>query len=160
MKPASQPSGIAPADTAKIVDTYCVLSKQLSEEYRDRRSLEWRMHTSLWTILAAGVYLCVTKDQHWGVGAWLIFLAVPVHLVWTIKIWRGQLRDQLLSIYYRDCAVTLLRESVATALPAPPEVSTAMPRILAKSFDSYLWWLLVVLGPTILICTVAVALIR
>ncbi len=148
-------------DKAKIIDTYCELAEQLAEAYRARRSLEWRMHVALWTLLGVIIYLCIEKDQHLEATAAVVFFAVPIHLVWIVKIARGQIREQELSKYYRSCAVNLLQGAKLADLPPPPkEEGSTMPPWLDKSVTSYLWWVFVLIGTTLILCTIAWALLR
>jgi hypothetical protein len=152
-----------PVETSKIIESYCALSKQMAEEYRARRTLEWQMHLALWTILAAAIYLCVSNHIHFGKAAWWILVVVPFHFVWTVKIASGQAREQKLSIYYRTCAVSLLRDAAPAqdaSLPlATTEEGSTMPTSLLNFFRPYLWWLFVQVGTTMLLCAFAIALI-
>lgn len=151
-----------PVETSKIIDTYCDLSKQLAEEYRARRTLEWQMHLALWTILAAAIYLCVTNHIHLGKSAWWFLVVIPLHFVWTIKIVTGQVLEQRLSIYYRKCALRLLQDPPpaldAASPPSSEEESSSMPQGLLRFFRPYLWWLFVQMGTTLLLCAFAIAL--
>jgi hypothetical protein len=151
-----------PIESATIIETYCALSKQLAEEYRARRTLEWQMHLALWTILAAAIYLCVANHIYLGKSAWWFLAVIPLHFVWTIKIVTGQVLEQRLSIYYRKCAVSLLQVSAPapdSALPpSAEEESSSMPDGLVRFFRPYLWWLFVQMGTTTLFCSFAIVL--
>lgn len=149
-------------ENAHIISAYCALSQQASEEYRDRRTLEWKMHLALWTILSAIIYVCITKDKHLEGWAWVVFLAVPIHFIWIIKIHRGQIGEDDLSKHYRCCAELLLPKatpSEESELKSTRKGESTMPRILERSFKSYSWWLFIELGTTLIICIVALQLI-
>lgn len=159
LKKAPAEPGLSDAD---VVTAYCALSKQASEEYRARRDLEWKMHLSLWTILSAIIYVCTTHDLH--LGLWMIpmFLAVPMHLIWIIKIHRGQIHEDDLSKVYRWHAEQLLPKLVRVKddeLASTRKGESVMPRSWEQSFRSYLWWVFIELGTTILIITVGIKLI-
>ncbi len=142
---------------AKCVETYCALSQQLYTQYHDRRTLEWKMHLALWTLLALTAYLCVTKDKHLGQFALGIFLTVPVHFVWTIKIHKGQLRDHSLSAYYRSQAEKILTSRHPTdimteSISKLPVCHHYMETVDSIGFLHYWWWLAVTVGTTFLLC--------
>lgn len=145
-----------PITDAQCVETYCALSQQLYTQYHDRRTLDWRIHLALWTLLALTAYLCVTNDRHLGHLACGVFLLVPIHFVWIIKMARGQIFEQKLSIIYRLKAEHILScryPDGEKTLPIPEwEEKSDMPRILSKGFASYWWWLSVEVATTLLLC--------
>jgi hypothetical protein len=140
----------------QVARAYIELSRQLYAQHRDRRDLEWRVHLPLWTLLALTAYLAVTNNRHLGTTALLIFLIIPIHFIWIMKIHRGELRDITLSIRYRDTALRILG---AFEPLVPPFESKALLRI-DRVFHSYGWWLVADFGPTILISVVVYMLIR
>jgi len=141
---------------AQRIEAYRALSQQLYTQYHDRRTLEWRIHLGLWTLLGLIAYLCVTNDKHFGLVALAVFLAVPIHFIWIIKIVRGEILEQKKSIIFRlkaeqilDCQDTFAGK---TSLSLNQEEKSDMPRILSKGFESYWWWLALVLGTTFFLC--------
>jgi hypothetical protein len=127
--------------------------------------LEWRIHLYLWVFLALIAYLSVTQNRHFGDIAFGLFLVVPLHFVWIVKIVTGEVRDQILSIRYRAAAEKIL------GFPRPPkypdetailesEEWSKMPRWLVKPFRSYLWWLGAEIGTTLLMCIGVIILVR
>jgi|ERR1700674_1222560 len=147
---------------ADIIAAYCALSKQASEEYRDRRSLEWKMHLSLWTILSAIIYVCITHNKHLGWWATAMLAAIPIHLIWIIKIHRGQIAEDDLSKIYRYRAERLLPKPdhlEKGRLASKPRGESIMPPSWESRFKSYLWWVFIELGTTIIIITVGLKLI-
>jgi hypothetical protein len=150
------------SDNANVAAVYSALSQQASEEYRERRTLEWKMHLALWTILSAIIYLGLTREKHIGGWAFVILLAVPIHFIWIIKIHRGQIREDDLSKYYRCCAERLLpkpSEDEEKKIRSTLKGESTMPSILEKRFLSYLWWVFIELGTTIIICIFAIRLL-
>jgi hypothetical protein len=100
---------------ASAVNAYVSLSAQMHAEYDSRRSLEWKMHIAVWTLLAATGYsigylhLLVRLIY---LLPWLGFL-LGLHLIWCVKIQQGQRVEQDLSRFYRSRAEDLLRQATA-----------------------------------------------
>ena len=149
----------------QISKSYIELSQQLYKQYLDRRDLEWRIHLTLWTFLSLIAYLFVTNDIHLGNTAYGVFLTIPLHFVWMVKIHKGQKLELNLSIRYRNEAERILK---STQLPQShtssnlfqDEERSKIPRWLDQGFESYYWWLGAELLATILISTGVWFLIR
>lgn len=156
-------------DAAKRIETYCALSKQHAEEYRSRRALEWRLHLAIWTILSATVALCLSNEVKLGGMAFCLFFAVPIHLIWTVMIVRGEIIEQNLSFYFREKALELIHDDRDERHRAMLGETTSvglrrrgaqMPNRLRESFGHYYWWVFVQVGTTLLLSSVSFVLIR
>ena len=143
---------------------YLGLSQQLYTQHHNRRSLEWQIHLAVWTLLVAAGYAVISHDRHWGAFSLMLFLVVPFHTIWCVKIHRGLIREQDLSIKYRNRVENILenQELSAFSSPAlainPEEERSAMPVWLQQTFESYWWWLGAEFGTTCLIACVVVRL--
>lgn len=142
---------------------YMTLSQQLYQQYHDRRGLEWRIHIALWTLLLATGYGVISHNIHSGAYSLLLFLAVPLHAVWCIKIHRGNVLEQNLSIGYRKAAERILTGGSETPTMGMDRIGraeehSAMPQWLQEAFRGYWWWLGVEIAVTFLIATVVVRL--
>ncbi len=149
----------------QISKSYIELSQQLYKQYLDRRDLEWRIHLTLWTFLSLIAYLFVTNDLHLGNTAYGVFLTVPLHFVWMIKIHKGQKLELNLSIRYRNEAEKILKstrlsQSLDSGNLYQDEERSKIPGWIEKGFESYYWWLGAELFATILISTGVWFLIR
>lgn len=148
----------------QIVTAYIALSQQLYNQYHDRRGLEWRIHLALWTFLALIAYLCVTENKHLGNVAYGIFLAIPIHIVWIIKIVRGETLEQNLSIQYRSEIERILRFRELSKTQNYSEIfkdeeQSQMPKWMER-FKSYYWWFGVQVATTAFICFGVWSLVR
>lgn len=136
------------------LDVYRALSEQLHTQYNQRRELEWKIHVSIWTLISAIGYLLVSQKIHVGWELIWLFVMVPLHFVWCIKIHTGVFRDQHLSTLYRRAAEKLLK-------PGPiidDEAGGALrpPRSLRRFFEGYGWWLVAEVGTTLLLTAAVV----
>lgn len=152
----------------KKIEIYLQLSEKLYNQYHHRRALEWKIHISVWTFLALTTYLCVSHDKHLE-NAFLIFLIIPIHFTWIIKIVKGEIRDQDLSNTYRLIALRILDDCIDSAelqekYKLSPHIEgkghSKMPDKLKESFESYWWWLTMVIGTTILLTFGAWSLVK
>ena len=122
----------------ELVSAYLALSTQLDRQYASRRSLEWKIHISLWTLLAAAGYAVLNYAptvNHCGlIGALLV--VTLLHFVWTVKMHTGQFRDQKRSQVYRDKADHLLHKFSDNQRQQSQHVDgTRMPEWLQKCFE-------------------------
>jgi len=139
------------------VQVYCTLADQLDNQYHQRRELEWRIHISVWTLIAAVSYLLITQKVQLGRELFLLFLIVPLHFIWCVKIHTGGFRAQHLSRQYRRAAERLLNPSGPLiddkGTARNPDRELLPPRWLRMSFEWYWWWMIAEVGTTILLTT-------
>jgi hypothetical protein len=137
---------ITDKDRAEI---YRALSEQLHNQYNQRRELEWKIHVSIWTLISAFGYLLVSQPVCIGHKVLLLFLMVPLHLIWCVKIHTGGFRDQHLSTQYRRAAELLLTNG--RLVDDGAENALLPPPWLRDKFRAYGWWLLAEVGTTFLL---------
>lgn len=127
------------------------LSHQMMTQYHERRNLEWRIHVLLWTLLVAGAYFIVKVGinvQPWKWAVLLVFVLL-VHIIWTLKMQLGEIRDQDLSVQYRKAAqAVIVGEQSVPSIVEPDEERSPMPLWLRKLLHGYWLWNIVVLGTT------------
>lgn len=132
---------------------YVTLSEMLYRQHHDRRALEWKIHLALWTLLVVAGWAIVSNDKELGAMSLIFFVAFPIHLVWCLKIHRGIVREQNLSIRYRKAADFIV--SGGTAIDDLDEPST-FPTWIERRFKHYLWWLGTLLATTGLLIIIVV----
>jgi len=155
MLPHVQERAMNPKDRAAA---YIALSKQLDQQYARRRSLEWKIHLAIWTLLVAAGYALLTYAPTISRVGLVVALAIMVfvHLVWAVKIHTGQFRDQQLSIVHREKAESILQNDLDNVGAATIDASKSreqwarMPDWLEIVFASYWWWLGAEVGTTVL----------
>jgi len=139
---------------------YMDLSQNMYTQYHQRRSLEWRMHITLWTLLVLFGAFCTEKNIHLEQLAFLIFLIIPFHFIWIIRMLGGVIQEQNLSINYRTHAVKILEEFKVPAdnkeaefmlLPFEKKEWAIYPKWAKKLFKGFSGWLSLELGITILL---------
>lgn len=128
------------------------LSQQMMTQYHERRNLEWRIHVLLWTLLVAGAYFIVTVGINVKSWVWvvLLLLVFVVHIIWTLKMQLGEIRDQDQSVRYRKAAEALVVSGQAI-LPSEHESGneqSALPQWLQKRLQGYWLWNVVIFGTT------------
>lgn len=131
------------------LEAYRAFSAQLHDQYNQRRELEWKIHVSIWTLISAVGYLLISHEIYIGPKVMWLFVMVPLHLIWCVKIHTGGFRDQYLSVRYRQAAENLLTQrrpidDEAEHAPHPPKRLRAM-------FRWYGWWLVAEVGTTFLL---------
>ena len=94
----------------ELAKTYISLATQMHAQYDARRSLEWKIHIAAWTLLAASAFgIASLHLSILGLGLPIALgLFVLFHFVGTVKLHKGELEDQKLSIAYRERADKLL----------------------------------------------------
>lgn len=153
--PNDSPADASCSDDARL-QAYVELARQMNAQYEGRRSLAWRIHLALWTLLAAAGYLMVSEEKHLGRVALVFVGAVPLHLVWCFKIHIGQIREQNRSIRYRIAAELLASTPTragARTIDDSQERSD-LPPWVDRLFKSYWWWIVAEVGTTVLITVV------
>ena len=148
----------------ELATAYISLSKQLHQQYHQRRSLEWQMHLALWTLLAAAAYAFATQalSIHRGLLIGALGIAAVAHFVFAVKIHIGQIKEQDLSILYRTRAESFLdnpqaapsalgKDASIDTLPMLREERSAMPERFKGFFKNYWWWLGAEMTVTLLI---------
>ena len=140
-------------------NAYLALAAQLSGEYHDARALEWKIHLSVWTLLAGGGYVLLNaKPAISGVALVVILLLIViVHAVWSIKMHVGERLQHKLSIQYRNIAEDLVRENAPRIGPDYPSKAET-PQQLSEWFSSYWPWLVAELGTTVTIAVIVLVL--
>src|SRR5947207_9903305 len=133
------------------------LSEQLYHQYHDRTTLEWRIHVAFWALLAAAAYAVMRYPPHLGPWSLLGTLMIPIHLIWTIKIHVGNVKEQDASIQYREAAEQMIGFTLPRQSPSSRHERSQMPQWLAKSVANYLWWPSVEVGTTMILCAFVVA---
>ncbi len=137
---------------------YIDLMQQLYRQYHDRRDLEWRVHILIWTLLVLIAYASISTEFQLGCIAGIIFLFLPLHLFWLAKIVRGEVSDYHRSMIYRDRAEKIIEfempsdEDLKKYLEK--EGRSQLPNWIAKNFESYYWWLAVVMSTTFILTLV------
>lgn len=150
----------------QICNKYIELSQLAYKQYHDRRELEWRIHIEIWTFLALIAYFCVSNEiKNIGNLAFGVFIFLLLHFFWIIKIWRGEILEQHLSICFRLKAEEILiqsRDSISATLPVncTDYAKSKIPCWIEKIFKYRCWWLILELIPTIIICIGIIILIR
>ena len=131
------------------LEVYRAFSEQLHNQYNQRRELEWKIHVSIWTLISATGYLLISHEIYLGSKVMWLFLMVPLHLVWCVKIHTGGFKDQHLSVLYRRAAEALL----TSRPPIDDEAEHARnpPEWLRTAFEWYGWWLVAEVGTTFLL---------
>lgn len=131
------------------------LSHQMMTQYHERRSLEWRMHALLWTLLVVGAYFVGTATVHvppLRLWAWVMVVFV-CHVVWTLKMQMNQVQDQEMSRNYREAAESILLESqpsLASIVRSSERTETryALPPWMTDILTRYWVWNVVIAGTT------------
>jgi len=141
----------------QICNMYLELSQLAYKQYHDRRELEWRIHITIWTFLALIANFFISNNIHLENYAYGIIVFFLLHFIWIIKIWKGEILEQHLSICYRDKAEELLiqsRKSLSTALPLKCKdyAQSKIPCWIDKCFNSRDWWLVIELVTTLILC--------
>lgn len=134
------------------VEALTKLSHQMMTQYHERRNLEWRIHVLLWTLLVAGAYFIVTVGINVQSWIWVVLLVLVfgVHVIWTLKMQLGEIRDQDQSVRYRKAAeaVIIAGQSNLPSLEEPGEEQSPMPGWLRKRLHGYWLWNFVTFGTT------------
>lgn len=142
------------------LDGLLKLSAQMYGQYHDRCTLEWQIHVALWALLAGSGYAMLSQGGNFGCTSLWVLLAVPVHVVWCVKIHIGNIKEQDMSIAYRKAADDLLgfaAECAVKKVPLnDPNERSKMPEWLNGFFKSYWWWLVAEVGTTLLISVVVI----
>lgn len=131
------------------LDAYRAFSQQLHNQYNQRRELEWKIHVSIWTLISAVGYLLIGHEIYLGPKVIWLFVMVPLHFIWCVKIHTGGFRDQHLSIRYRQAAEALLAHQAPIDNNA--EHAPQPPAWLRTAFRWYWWWLVAEVGTTLLL---------
>jgi len=134
---------------------YVSLVKQMHTQYDNRRSLEWKTHLAVWSLLAASTYGAATLHLSTHTLPWYcslllglaLFFIVVLHLLWTIKIHAGQKKDLNLKQHYREMADNALDPS-APDLNTEAEGVQNMPEPLREKTEKYWLWLMADIGTT------------
>ena len=147
-------------------NAYISLSNQLSQAYNWRRSLEWKIHIALWTLLAASGYAYLRFNPDFGIKALvpILIILVPfvfLHLVCSIKLHRSENKEQKLSIEFRKKAEAILErggddQPKDEGLNIKKEKTLDAPPSRKKCFEGYWWWLVIEVSTTIIIAIVIV----
>ena len=141
------------------VETLLKLADQSYADYRDRCALEWRVHLSLWSLLVAFGVAALGHPKAFGGAALIILAAIPLHIVWEMKMLTSHFRRQTQAREYQIAAAHLiglnaLREHIAPELEAATELQRwKFPEAVEARFKSPWLWMLVIIGTTILIVT-------
>jgi hypothetical protein len=147
------------------VEAYLTLSAQLYKQHDDRRSLEWKIHLALWTLLvAAGYAMIAQQGKHLGVKSLILLFTIPIHFVWCIKMHRGLLRELRQIRSYRKAVESILAKAGTEPFAGgnnlidDGEIHSVMPEWLYRKFASYWWWLGVEVVTTLLVAAVVILL--
>jgi hypothetical protein len=143
----------------QIVKGYIDLSQQVYKQFQNHRDLQWRVHVTLWTFLAFIAYLSASTGKlHLGYFAAIIFLTIPIHIIWLLKTHRGEVLDLKLSRRYRNEAEMILRSSKSTDNLSSnkyksfeEEERSEMIPWIERVFKHYIWWIIVDVGMTVLL---------
>jgi hypothetical protein len=143
---------------------YMDLSQNMYIQYHQRRSLEWRMHITLWTLLVLFGAFCIEKNLHFKELSLFIFLIIPFHFIWIIRMLSGVIQEQNLSINYRTRAVKILeefnvqegnKEAEFLLLPFEEKEWALYPVWAKQFFKGFSGWLSLELGITLLLSLAA-----
>jgi hypothetical protein len=100
-----------PLDPDKQLKAYLELYKQQMARFHQTQEVEWKANISIWSLLAAGIYL--TKDKCLDICpclAWILVLVVVVlHFWWLRLIHKSEQVDKNFWIRYRAEALKLVR---------------------------------------------------
>jgi hypothetical protein len=145
--------------THELAKTYISLATQMHAQYDARRSLEWKIHIAAWTLLAASAFAIASlhltiPGRGLQIALWLF---VVFHFVGTIKLHKGEIEDQKLSIGYRERADKLLNQLETDTANVKPAAANKHWSWLRPRFKAWGLWTIAEVGTTV--CLVAVVLI-
>ena len=134
----------------KRVEAFLKMSHQMMTQYHERRNLEWRVHILLWTLLVVGAYFIIKTGMnvHLGIFVFILVIIFIIHIIWTLKMQLGEIRDQNLSIQYRELA----ENEMMINIPQQDVTKATMPSWLRNMLRSYWFWNAIVFVTTALMC--------
>jgi len=125
------------------VDALLRLAELSYKDYNDRCLLEWKVHISLWTLLVALGAAGIVHPRPLGPFACIVFAAVPIHVIWHIKMLRSNsARQSRVRAYQREVEALI-------AFPEPTDRA-----FLGGAMRSTWWWFAAVILTTLLISSV------
>jgi hypothetical protein len=137
----------------ELAKTYISLATQMHAQYDARRSLEWKIHIAVWTLLALSAYNLPTLAPRIEVPRLAITLAVfaALHLLVTAKFLYLEKGDREESNKYRKKAVELLNQ---LDNGTTEENKSSLPRWLEPALKSWWTWILAEFGTTVCLAVV------
>ena len=141
---------------------YISLASAYHEAYDARRSLEWKIHVGLWTLLAALGYAMLTFKLVIPFAELIPLAAafVVLHALWMLKMHQGQMRDLRFAVDCRDKAKAILdraEEGPIRPVAGSHSIKSAFPEKLDRLFASYYWWPLIEIPTTVVIAWLILA---